>query len=147
MLSAPIQQEETGHPPDGSGPSVFQEPQMDGLRQRSRKFWHSLIAWAGRSASAREMGQRLQRSKHIMDCMHKRQRPATVEDSLAVVAAIGVPDWLAFQRLFPQPEDPAEAGREIRCRPSTRTRQRTIRLRHATRRFRCRFRQAAKSLA
>ena len=94
---------------------VIQELQMDVLRQRSRKFWHALIAWAGRSASAREMGQRLQRSKHIMDCMHKRQRPATVENCLAVVAAIGVPDWLAFQRLFPQPEDPAEALRQVRA--------------------------------
>lgn len=94
------------------------EPQKD-PKKRSAEIWTALLTFVAkvRNSNERLINRLMGRSKDHLSAIRRRRKAATLEDVIRLAGASGMPEWMVFGQLFPQPLSPAEVLRQLRqCR-------------------------------
>lgn len=94
------------------------DPKMD-PRKRSAEIWAALLAFVAkvRNSNERLINRLMGRAKDHLGTIRRRRKAVSLEDVLRLAGAAGMPEWMVFGQLFPQPAGPAEILRQLRqCR-------------------------------
>ena len=74
---------------------------------------NSLLDCVSAHTSERRVALRMGRSKDYLAWLRRRKTPLDWVESLELVGASQLPDWLVFDRVFPRPKRPADLMRQI----------------------------------